>query len=75
VNDAARSTYVLWGMKGNTPVPLGTFDVVRGDLDVRHVDADQAGLDNYSVFAVSLEPGRRAPAAPTHMVAIGGVNS
>ena len=75
VNDSARSTYVLWGMQGNTPVPLGTFDVVHGNLDVRHVDADKAGLDNYSVFGVSLEPGRRAPAAPTHMVAIGGVDS
>ena len=75
VNDSARSTYVLWGMKGNTPVALGTFDVVHANLDVRHVDADQAGLDNYAVFGVSLEPGRRAPAAPTHMVAIGGVDS
>ena len=75
VNNSASSTYVLWGMRGNTPIPLGTFDVVRNDLDVRHVDAGQAGLDNYSIFGVSLEPGRRAPAAPTHMVAVGGVNS
>ena len=75
VNDSARSTYVLWGMRGNTPVPLGTFDVVHGNLDVRHVDAERAGLDNYSVFGVSLEAGRRAPAAPTHMVASGGVDS
>jgi anti-sigma factor RsiW len=75
VNDSARSTYVLWGMRGNTPVPLGTFDVVHGNLDVRHVDADRTGLDNYSVFGVSLEPGRRAPAVPTHMVAVGGVDS
>jgi hypothetical protein len=75
VNDAASSTYVLWGMAGNTPVPLGTFDVVRNALDVRTVDAGQAGLDRYSTFGVSLEPGRRAPAAPTHMVAVGGVNS
>jgi anti-sigma-K factor RskA len=75
VNDSGSSTYVLWGMKGKTPVPLGTFDVVRNALDVRHVDADQAGLDNYTVFGVSLEAGRRAPAIPTHMVALGGVNS
>jgi anti-sigma-K factor RskA len=75
VNDTASSTYVLWGMVGNTPVPLGTFDVVRSALDVRVVDAGQAGLDKYSTFGVSLEPGRRAPAAPTHMVAVGGVNS
>lgn len=75
VNDATRSTYVLWGMQGNTPVPLGTFDVVHGNLDVRHVAADRTGLDTYSVFGVSLEAGRRAPAAPTHMVAIGGVDS
>ncbi|MDQ1513007.1 MAG: hypothetical protein QOC59_849 [Microbacteriaceae bacterium] len=75
VNNSTSSTYVLWGMRGTTPVPLGTFDVVRNDLDVRHVEADQAGLDNYSVFGVSLEAGRQAPAAPTHMVATGGVNS
>jgi hypothetical protein len=75
VNDSAHSTYVLWGMRGNTPVPLGTFDVVRNALDVRHVAAGQAGLDNYSTFGVSLETGRQAPAAPTHMVAVGGVNS
>jgi anti-sigma-K factor RskA len=75
VNNPARSTYVLWGMQGNTPVALGTFDVVRHDLDVRHVDADQAGLDKYKIFGVSLEAGRQAPAAPTHMVATGGVNS
>jgi anti-sigma factor RsiW len=75
VNDSGRSTYVLWGMKGNTPVPLGTFDVVRNALDVRHVDARQGGLDRYSTFGVSLEAGRRAPSAPTHMVAVGGVDS
>ena len=75
VNNAASSTYVLWGMRGTTPVPLGTFDVVRNALDVRHVDADQANLDRYSTFGVSLEVGRRAPAAPTHMVAVGGVTS
>jgi hypothetical protein len=75
VNNPVRSTYVLWGMRGNTPVALGTFDVVRHDLDLRHVSADQAGLDRYTTFGVSLEPGRRAPAAPTHMVAIGGVDS
>ena len=75
VNNSVSSTYVLWGMVGKTPVPLGTFDVVHSDLDVRHVDAGQAGLDSYSVFGVSLEAGRRAPAVPTHMVAVGGVNS
>jgi hypothetical protein len=75
VNNSTSSTYVLWGMQGDTPVPLGTFDVVRNALDVRHVDAGQANLDRYSTFGVSLETGRRAPAAPTHMVAVGGVNS
>jgi hypothetical protein len=75
VNNSERSTYVLWGMQGETPIPLGTFDVVRSALDVRHVDAGQANLDRYSTFGVSLEAGRQAPAAPTHMVAVGGVNS
>lgn len=75
VNNPTSSTYVLWGMRGTTPVPLGTFDVVRNALDVRHVEGGQAGLDRYSTFGVSLEAGRQAPAAPTHMVAVGGVNS
>jgi hypothetical protein len=75
VNNSAKSTYVLWGMRGQTPVPLGTFDVVRNALDVRHVEAGQANLDRYSTFGVSLETGRQAPAVPTHMVALGGVNS
>ena len=75
VNDPAANTYVLWGMRGNTPVPLGTFDVVQAQLDLRTVGSGQAGLARYTTFGVSLEPGRRAPAAPTHMVALGQVSS
>jgi hypothetical protein len=75
VNDPAANTYVLWGMRGNTPVPLGTFDVVQSRLDLRTVGSAQSGLDRYTTFGVSLEPGRKAPAAPTHMVALGQVSS
>jgi Anti-sigma-K factor rskA len=75
VNNAASSTYVLWGMRGNTPVPLGTFDVDRSQLELRTVGAGQAGLDQYSTFGISIEPGRKAPPAPTQMVAIGEVTS
>jgi hypothetical protein len=74
-NDAASSTYVLWGMRGNTPVALGTFDVRRSQLELRTVGAGQAGLDQYSTFGISIEPGRKAPPAPTQMVAIGEVTS
>ena len=54
-----RSTYVLWGMQGNTPVALGTFDVVRSRMDLRTVGSGQAGLDRYSTSASASSPGGR----------------
>jgi hypothetical protein len=62
-------------MRGNTPVALGTFDVDRSQLELRTVGAGQAGLDQYSTFGISIESGRKAPPAPTQMVAIGEVTS
>jgi hypothetical protein len=75
VNDTARSTYVLWGMQGTTPVPLGTFDVARSRLDLLTVGSGRTGLDHFSTFGISIEPGRQAPAQPSKMVAIGEVTS
>lgn len=75
VNDPADSTYVLWGMRGNQPVPLGTFDVVQSRLDLRTVGSGQSGLDRYTTFGISLEHGRQAPSKPTKMVALGQVTS
>lgn len=75
VNDPAASTYVLWGMRGNQPIPLGTFDVVQPRLDLRTVGSAQSGLDKYTTFGISLEHGRQAPSKPTKMVALGQVTS
>jgi hypothetical protein len=71
VDDEASTTYVVWGMRRGAPVPLGTFDVVRPQLDLRTVGSDRTGLDGFSGYAISLEPGRRAPSSPTHIVARG----
>jgi anti-sigma-K factor RskA len=73
VNDAADSTYVVWGMQSAQPVALGTFDVVHTQMDVRTVGSTETGLDAFSGYAISLEPGRTAPAAPTDVIAQGEV--
>lgn len=75
VNDATASTYVLWGMTENSPVALGTFDVVSDGVDLRTVGSDATGLDDYSAYGISIEPGRQAPAVPSVIVANGQVSS
>ena len=74
-NDRAADTYVLWGMQDGTPVALGTFDVVSRDMDLRSVGSDRTGLDGYQAYGISLEPGRKAPLAPSRIVAQGQVSS
>ena len=75
VNDETSTTYVVWGTSKGAPVPLGTFDVVQPRLDLRTVGSDHTGLDGFSGYAISLEPGRKAPAKPTRIVANGQVTS
>lgn len=75
VNSEASTTYVVWGMRNSSPVALGTFDVVRSGMDLRSVGSSRTGLDAYSGYAISLEQGRKAPAAPTDVVANGQVTS
>jgi anti-sigma-K factor RskA len=74
-NDRAADTYVLWGMQDGTPVALGTFDVVSRDMDLRSVGSDRTGLDGYQAYGISLERGRKAPLAPSRIVALGQVGS
>lgn len=63
--------YVLWGLPAEgTPAPLGTFDVRDGDSTVRSVGSSPDGA-GFAQFAISLEPGRAAPAAPSDVVASG----
>ncbi|MCE3553084.1 anti-sigma factor [Pseudonocardia sp. RS11V-5] len=71
-NDRAGSVYVLWGLggaAGRAPVPLGTFDATSGRTDVTSLPPGGA----FTRYAVSLEPGRVAPATPGHVVASGQV--
>jgi hypothetical protein len=44
-------------------------------MDLRTVGSDQTGLDDYSAYAISIEPGRQAPSLPTEVVASGEVTS
>ncbi|WP_029430400.1 anti-sigma factor domain-containing protein [Blastococcus sp. URHD0036] len=72
LNDRDTQTYVVWGTAEDAdPVALGTFDVVRSQTDVRTVGSTSTGLDDYSGYAISIEPGREAPAEPSDIVANG----
>ncbi|SEO96192.1 anti-sigma factor [Trujillonella endophytica] len=71
VNDTERETYVVWGIDDG-PVALGTFDVVRSQMDVRTVGSTTTGLGDFDGYAISLERGRQAPPAPTAVVAASG---
>lgn len=74
-NDPQTTTYVVWGMREGSPIALGTFDVVQPGMDMRTVGSDHTGLDGYSGYAISIEHGRKAPPAPTDIVANGQVTS
>jgi hypothetical protein len=67
-NDPARSVYVLWGIGAGAPRALGTFDSDARGTDVVALPPATSGAVGY---AVSLEPGRTAPAAPSRVVASG----
>ncbi len=71
-NAADRDTYVLWGLGGAAAQPLGTFDVASADQGLRSVGSSDVA-DKFTGYAISLEPGRVAPAAPTAVVAQGQV--
>jgi hypothetical protein len=76
VNDDNAQTYVVWGMpEGGVPTPLGTFDVVTPQMDLRTVGSSETGLDGYPRYAISLEPGREAPSFPTDIIGQGEVTS
>ena len=70
-NDTDTETYVLWGLEGNDATSLGPFDVTRSQIELQTVGSGETGLDDYSRYGISLEPGRQAPPAPTDIVAIG----
>ncbi|MGY1707140.1 anti-sigma factor domain-containing protein [Geodermatophilus sp. SYSU D00697] len=75
VNDARQQTYVVWGLGGDAPVALGTFDVIRPRMDLRAVGSATTGPDDFTAYGISLESGRSAPSAPTEVVARGEVTN
>ncbi len=73
VNDRSDQIYVLWGLKEvGDPQPLGTFDVVHGDLDLRTLSSTASGIDDFNGYGVTLESGRTAPSSPTLPMAASG---
>jgi hypothetical protein len=75
VNDAAATSYVVWGLGDEEAVALGTFDVEQPQMEVRTVGSGRTGLDGYARYGISIEPGQEAPSAPTEVVATGQVTS
>ncbi|MGH3982445.1 MAG: anti-sigma factor domain-containing protein [Pseudonocardiaceae bacterium] len=73
-NRVADQTYVLWGLAGQVPTALTAFDVTS-EVAGLHAVPTAAGTQNFTGYAVSLEPGRRTPAAPTKVLASGQVRS
>lgn len=72
-NDRDDTIYVVWGTSTRDPRPIGTFDVDAASAGVHSVNS--AGeAEAFSGYAISVEPGRAAPAAPTTVVASGQVD-
>ncbi|MGH3588818.1 MAG: anti-sigma factor domain-containing protein, partial [Pseudonocardia sp.] len=76
-NDHATSIYVLWGISTDAaPQPIGTFDVDPGAPGPGVHLLGPAGAGQPVIgYAISLEPGRAAPTAPTTVVASGQVQT
>ncbi len=71
--NSASQTYVLWGLGTGTPVALDAFDVTT-DPTVVHTVGSVSRVEAFSAFAVSIEPGRTPPAAPSDVLATGEVD-
>jgi hypothetical protein len=70
-----RSTYLIRGVGGDAPEALGTFDVERPQMAPRTVGSGLTGLDGFTQYGISIEPGQQAPSVPTEVVATGQVTS
>jgi anti-sigma-K factor RskA len=74
-NNSSDSQYVLWTVPpkgGGAPTAVGGFDVAPGHQVVSVGRIIQPN-GHIAAFAVSKEPGRRVPTAPTVVVASGAV--
>lgn len=75
-NNERSSTYVVWGLqsaKDTTPAPLGTFDVAHRDIDIQAMSPVSSTV-SFPLYAVSKEPGRTAPSAPTDVLGSGALS-
>ncbi len=73
-NRTGDQIYVLWGLRPGDAVPLRTFDISAEPFAVQPVGPDPTG-GSFVGYAVSLEPGRTMPAAPSRVLASGQVES
>ncbi len=73
-NQTDRDTYVLWGLRSGVPAAIGTFDVAPADPGT-HSLGPAAPTEDFSAYAISLEPGRTAPPLPSQVVASGQVQA
>ncbi|MGH3871253.1 MAG: anti-sigma factor domain-containing protein [Pseudonocardiaceae bacterium] len=73
-NQVSDQIYVLWGLSDRPPTALAAFDVAT-DVPGLHAVPSVQGAGDFTGYAVSLEPGRRTPAAPTVVLASGQVRS
>jgi hypothetical protein len=68
-NDPARTTYVLWAITAaGKPAGVRAFDVGTRPVTLVDAGAVDTGVSTAKAFAVSLEPGRTVPAAPSKVV-------
>lgn len=76
-NDPARNEYVLWRLSGaGTPVAVGGFDVRTSGSQIVRVGVLGVPLRDVATFAVTREPGRTPPSAPsTRPIAAGTVTT
>jgi Anti-sigma-K factor rskA len=73
VNPKSDHIYVLWGLRDGAPTALGGFDI-SDDTRVQDVVPSVADAGQYTRYAVTLEPGRYPPHAPTtDVIAMGEV--
>ncbi len=73
-DNTARQVYVLWQVSADhAPVAVGAFDVGRHGRALLRIGSLTQPYGGTRAFAVSIEPGRAIPAAPSHPVARGRV--
>jgi len=71
-NQPGRSRYVLWGLSGDKPTALGSFDVRGTEAGARPVSPIRPD-QTFTGYAISIEKGSGTPQLPSVVVASGQV--